>query len=140
LPSETGRSRTKRSRGRRRELLTIGALAAAADVNVETVRYYERRGLLLPPRRTGSGYRQYGRDDVWRLTFIRRAKGLGFTLSEIGELLGNGSVLDVLTAAQAKLAAIEEDMAALVQQRGRLQRLVQTCATGDAADCLDLTV
>ena len=124
------------------ERLTIGALATAGGVNVETIRYYERRGLLLPPGRSGSGYRQYTGDDLWRLQLIRRAKGLGFTLTEIGELLGgfDRSVLDVLGVAQGKLTQIEGEIAELHRLRTRLQRLVQTCETGDAADCLDLTV
>ena len=67
---------------------TIGRLAETAGVNVETVRYYERRGLLEQPPRPGQGYRQYSDADVWRLQFIRRGKDLGFTLAEIAELLG----------------------------------------------------
>jgi DNA-binding transcriptional MerR regulator len=122
------------------EQLTIGALAAMAGVNVETIRYYERRGLLLPPRRSQSGYRLYGDDDRWRLAFIRRAKDLGFTLTEIAELLGHGTVMDVLTAAQAKLDQVDRDMASLARLRAQLQQLVRTCETGDAVDCLDLGV
>jgi DNA-binding transcriptional MerR regulator len=125
------------------ERLTIGALAAAGGVNVETIRYYERRGLLPPPDRSGAGYRQYSGDDLWRLGFIRRAKGLGFTLAEIAELLGRGterSVVEVLAAARAKLAQVEADIASLVTLRSNLQRLVQTCETGDMADCLDLAL
>ena len=67
--------------------LTIGQVALAVDVNVQTVRYYERRGLLAAPQRTVSGYRQYPADTVGRLRFIRHAKGLGFALREIQELL-----------------------------------------------------
>ena len=124
------------------ERLTIGALAAAGGVNVETIRYYERRGLLPPPGRSGAGYRQYGADDLWRLGFIKRAKGLGFTLAEIAELLGrrtDRSVVEVLLAAQAKLAEVDADIAALVTLRSNLRRLVHTCETGDMADCLDLS-
>ena len=65
------------------ELLSIGQLARRAEVGVETVRYYERRGLLQEPHRRQSGYRQYGEEVVSRLQFIRRAKDLGFTLREI---------------------------------------------------------
>ena len=124
------------------ERLTIGALATAGGVNVETIRYYERRGLLPPPDRSGAGYRQYSPDDLWRLGFIRRAKGLGFTLAEIAELLGrrtDRSVVEVLAAARAKLAEVEADIAGLVMLRSNLDRLVQTCETGDMADCLDLS-
>ena len=72
------------------ELLSIGQLARRAEVGVETVRYYERRGLLQEPQRRQSGYRQYSEEAVSRLQFIRRAKDLGFTLREIGELLSLG--------------------------------------------------
>ncbi len=68
--------------------LTIGKFAAAEGVSVETVRFYQRRGLLSLPERHGSGYREYTDDDRWRLAFIRRARLLGFTLGEITELLG----------------------------------------------------
>jgi MerR family copper efflux transcriptional regulator len=67
--------------------LTISQLAKQAGVNVETVRYYERRGLLPQPPRRASGYRQYSQDDVAYLQFIRRAQTLGFSLKEIAELL-----------------------------------------------------
>jgi MerR family mercuric resistance operon transcriptional regulator len=68
--------------------LTIGKFAAAEGVGVETVRFYQRRGLLALPDRRGSGYREYSEADRWRLSFIRRARRLGFTLGEIGDLLG----------------------------------------------------
>jgi DNA-binding transcriptional MerR regulator len=140
-----------------RDVLTISGLAAAANVNIETIRYYERRGLLSPPARTGAGYRQFTADDVWRLAFIRRAKDLGFTLTEIGDLLdGDGndgrdgkdgtddrdarrSVLDVLAAAQAKLAAVDGEIEQLRRRRDQLARLVQTCETGNPDDCVDLS-
>ena len=70
--------------------LTIGKLAAAEGVGVETVRYYQRRGLLSQPERRGSGYREYSESDRARLVFIRRARRLGFTLAEIADLLGPG--------------------------------------------------
>ena len=68
--------------------LTIGQVARAADVNIQTIRYYERRGLFPTPRRTASGYRQYTADAVTRLRFIKHAQELGFSLQEIHELLG----------------------------------------------------
>ena len=68
--------------------LTIGKFAATAGVGVETVRFYQRRGLLARPERGGSGFREYSEDDQWRLAFIRRAQQLGFTLGEIRDLLG----------------------------------------------------
>ena len=121
------------------ETLTIGGLAAAAGVNIETIRYYERRGLLSPAGRTAAGYRQFDADDVWRLAFIRRAKDLGFTLAEIGDLLGaDRSVLDVLGAAQARVAAVDAQIDQLQHQRRLISQLVATCQAGDAGDCLDL--
>jgi MerR family transcriptional regulator, mercuric resistance operon regulatory protein len=123
--------------------MTIGALARAAGVNIETVRYYERRGLLAPPARSGAGYRQYDDDALWRLQFVARAKQLGFTLSEIGELLVPGAPQcagDVTNAARAKLTAVDEQMRDLVATRDRLERLVQTCEDGDAGDCVALAI
>ena len=123
--------------------LTIGKLAAAAGVHVETVRYYERRGLLeQPTRRPGSAYREYSDDDVWRLQLIGRAKQLGFTLAEIGELLGESggrSNEAVLAAARAKLASVESQVAELAALRVRLERLTDACASGDG-DCLTFDV
>lgn len=123
---------------------TIGQLADAAGVNVETVRYYERRGLLAQPPRTGSGYRQYDDDHLWRLTFIRRAKDLGFTLADIAELVGPGdgaaarSVAGVTQTASARLAAVEADLAALAEVRRRLRTLLDICEGGDDGNCLAL--
>jgi MerR family copper efflux transcriptional regulator len=124
------------------QTLTIGELASAARVNVETIRYYEREGILPEPPRTASGYRQYSDADRWRLAFIRRGKGLGFTLKEIGELLGAGeqrSVAEVVTVAEKRLALIDQELEALAHTRDQLARLVETCSTGSDADCLDLT-
>jgi DNA-binding transcriptional MerR regulator len=123
--------------------MTIGALARAAGVNVETVRYYERRGLLVAPQRTRSGYRQYDDEALWRLQFVARAKRLGFTLAEITDLLaadGARGVDEVLDAARAKLDALDERRQALDAQRARLERLVRTCEDGDDADCTSLVV
>jgi DNA-binding transcriptional MerR regulator len=121
---------------------TIGRLAEAAGVNVETVRYYERRGLLERPVRRGSEYREYSDDDVASLRFIRRAKTLGFTLTEIRELLpaaASGSAGDVLAAARAKLAIVEAEMAEQQAQRQRLVRLIDVCADG-GDDCSTLEI
>ncbi len=122
--------------------LTIGELAGTARVNVETIRYYEREGILPEPPRAASGYRQYSEADRWRLAFIRRGKGLGFTLKEIGELLGAGeerSVTEVVAVAEKRLALIDRELAELARTREQLRRLVETCATGSDDDCLDLT-
>jgi MerR family transcriptional regulator, copper efflux regulator len=121
--------------------LTIGELAAAAGVNVETIRYYEREGILPEPPRTESGYRQYSDADRWRLAFIRRGKVLGFTLREIAELLGAGdqrSVAEVQRVAASRLEQIELDLAELTRSRDQLRRLIETCETGSDDDCLDL--
>jgi MerR family mercuric resistance operon transcriptional regulator len=115
--------------------LTIGKLAAEAGVGVETVRFYQRRGLLTPPERAGS------EDDRQRLAFIRRARQLGFTLGEIGDLLGSGDgrrADDIIRAAEAKLAAISEQIRELAQLQCRLRRLVRVCARGDSDDCAAL--
>jgi DNA-binding transcriptional MerR regulator len=118
---------------------TIGRLADAAGVHVETVRYYERRGLLEPPERTPSGYRQYTADDLWRLQFIGRGKQLGFTLAELTDLLRAARTAeDVLAAARAKLAEIEQRQQELARVRCRLEHLADLCREGDDADCVAL--
>ena len=124
-------------------LLTIGELAQRAGVNVETVRYYERRGLIDEPPRSPSGYRQYSGDDLWRLQFIARAKRLGFTLREIAAMFGtddNRSPASVLEAARTKLASVEARQRDLVDLHERLQRLVQLCEEGDSGPCTALDV
>jgi DNA-binding transcriptional MerR regulator len=121
--------------------MTIGQLADAAGVNLETVRYYERRGLLPEPPRTPAGYRQYGPAELWRLRLIGRAKRLGFTLAEIGELLtGDGEPDEppadrVLAAARARIGAVDETIRDLAEQRTRLEQLIGVCTDGPAADC-----
>jgi DNA-binding transcriptional MerR regulator len=121
--------------------MTIGKLAAAEGVSVETVRFYQRRGLLAKPERGGSGYREYSGADRWRLVFIRRARQFGFTLGEIAELLGpaeSQSTQEIAAAAQAKLAAIDEQIRELMQQRCRLRQLVRVCEHGDGKQCAAL--
>ena len=121
--------------------MTIGELASAAGVGVETIRYYERKLILPPPRRARSGYRQYGDADVWRLAFVRRAKNFGFTLREIAELLGAGelrSVHDVQRLTRERLQTVERDLAVLARRRDDLRGLLTTCAEGAADDCLGL--
>jgi len=123
--------------------LTIGKLAAGEGVGVETVRFYQRRGLLALPGRAGSGFREYSEDDRQRLAFIRRARQLGFSLGEIGDLLGAGdgrSTDDVIRAAEAKLATISAQITELTLLQGRLRRLVRVCAHGDGVDCVALHV
>ena len=121
--------------------LTIGKFAAAEGVGVETVRFYQRRGLLTLPERRSAGFREYSEADRWRLAFIRRARQLGFTLGEIGELLGPAearSTDEIVRAAEAKLEAIEEQARNLAVLRCKLRRLVQVCEHGDGDDCVAL--
>lgn len=132
---------TGRSVGAGMGTYTIGKLAEAAGVHVETIRYYERRGLLAPPPRSPGGYRQYSTDDLWRLQFVARGKRLGFTLAEIADLMGTDRPAPaILAAAQSKLAAIEQRQHDLEQIRRRLHHLVALCADGDDADCAALHV
>jgi MerR family copper efflux transcriptional regulator len=117
----------------------IGKLAARAGVSVDTVRYYEKAGLLPPNERLPSGYRRYGELQVARLRFIRRAQELGFSLREIRELLSLSKQRDVQRvkrAAELKLADVEQRLAALTRVRDGLAELVATCpGHGRAADC-----
>lgn len=121
--------------------MTIGEVAKAAEIGVETVRFYEREGLIAEPPRRRSGYRQYPPDTVRRLRFIRRAKELGFTLTEIGELLElrvdpTKSCADVRTLARAKMADIEAKMLDLARIQAALAELVRTCrGKGATSDC-----
>ena len=141
LTLDHGAGSTVRFVDDRRTEMRIGQLADAAGVSVETVRYYERRGLLTEPRRSTSGYRQYGPGDVERLAFLLRAKDLGFTLAEIGELFdaaATGSIDDVTAAVHAKLAMIDRQVDDLAATRCRLRQLVELCEHGDGAACLQL--
>jgi len=125
------------------ELFTIGQLALAAGVNVETVRYYERRGLIRDPPRTGAGYRQYSAADLWRLQFIARAKRLGFTLADIASLVGPDSLStadSVRHMAQAKIHALDERQKEMADTRSRLERLIDVCEDPNSEDCLALRV
>ena len=119
--------------------LGIGTLAKRAGVRIDTVRYYERSGLLVPEGRLESGYRRYSEAELTRLRFIRRAQVLGFSLKEIGELLAlskTRNVARVKRAAELKLADVEERIAALVRMRDALSTLVSTCpGHGEPADC-----
>ena len=124
--------------------MTIGKLAAAAGVGVETVRYYQRRGLLAQPERADlyGGVRRYGADDVQRLRFIRAAQGAGFTLEQIGELLALDAMDDRAKAralAVEQVAALDARIAALTEARDALARLAHDCAKGGAGPCPILT-
>ena len=126
--------------------LKIGELARAADVGVETIRYYERRGLLAQPPRRTSGYRQYPPQAVRRVRFIRRAQALGFTLKEIEDLLAlrvddERSCADVRALARAKLEDIERRVAELQQMGRALERVARRCrGRGPTSECPILEV
>ena len=112
--------------------LTIGALAKRAGVAIDTIRFYEREGLLPEPSRRPSGYRSYGEGTVAQLRFIRRAKTLGFTLEEIRELLALSAdrqrgVKAVRQRAQQRLAEIEARIAELGRVRAGLVELIEAC-------------
>jgi MerR family copper efflux transcriptional regulator len=119
--------------------LSIGKLARLAGVGIDTVRYYERNGLLAPGARLASGYRRYGELELSRLRFIRKAQKLGFTLKEIGSLLSLSArrdVAQVKRAAQAKLADVDARIEDLRRVRAGLALLVDSCpGHGRAADC-----
>lgn len=115
--------------------LTIGQLAKQAGVNIDTLRYYEKRGLLPAARRKESGYRQYLDDAVLRIRFIKHAKDLGFSLDEISELLSlkidrTAKCGDIKKRAQRKLSEIEGKMQMLERMRVTLTKLTQTCDEG----------
>jgi MerR family copper efflux transcriptional regulator len=112
--------------------LTIGAVARRVGVAIDTIRYYEREGLLPEPLRRASGYRSYGEGTITQLRFIRRAKDLGFTLDEIRELLTLSAdrqrgVKAVKRRAEKRLAAIEQRIAELQRVRDGLAELVASC-------------
>ncbi len=112
--------------------LTIGAVAKRAGVAIDTIRYYERQGLLPEPMRRASGYRSYGDGAVAQLRFIRRAKALGFTLEEIRDLLTLSTdrlhgVKRVKQRATQRLAAIEQRIAEWGRVRDGLAQLIESC-------------
>ena len=121
--------------------LTIGTLAAAARVGVETIRFYQRRALLETPER-GTGIRRYGDDDLRRLRFIRQAQAAGFTLEEIRELLALDASQDRSRArelAKARIASLGDKIAELEQAREALRRLARECGSGGPGPCPILT-
>ena len=123
--------------------MTIAALARAGDVGVETVRYYQRRGLMPEPPRPvgpglGGGVRRYGDNAVRRLRFIKSAQSAGFTLEEIGELLALDATDERPRAremARIRIAALDAKIAALSAARQALSRLAEECSSGQAGPC-----
>lgn len=119
----------------RSDTYTVGRLAKSARVNVETIRYYQRRKLLPVPVAALGGVRRYSADYLRRLGFIKRAQQLGFTLDEISELLaiGDGSRCSIACGVGARrLADIEKKIADLTAMRAALQRLVSACQENHA--------
>lgn len=117
--------------------LSIGQLAKQADIGIETIRFYERRGLVPDPPRAPSGYRRYPESFTKRLRFIQRAKKLGFTLDEVDQLLrlqdycgqdASGKRAEVKSIAQQKLVEIEERITGLQRMRALLADLEQQCS------------
>ncbi|KRG68471.1 MerR family transcriptional regulator [Pseudoxanthomonas dokdonensis] len=117
--------------------LSIARFAEAGGVGVETVRFYQRKGLLPVPARAG-GIRRYGESDVRQLRFIRMAQRAGFSLGEIGELIALDSGQDrrrVRELAQARLLKLEQQIAELQQARDSLRQLAGQCADGAPGPC-----
>ena len=117
---------------------TASAAAEAAQVNVETLRYYERLGLLPRPPRASNGYRQYDDNALRRLRFIRRAQALGFSLAEVKELLRLEDGIDcgaAQTLARIKLEHVEWQLAELRKMRSRLKETLVACASGSRVRC-----
>lgn len=121
--------------------LTIGKVAGSAGLSVDTVRFYEREGLLEKPARTTSGYRTYSTDAVARLRFIQQAKELGFSLHEVKDLLSlrvtpGKSCADVRAHAEHKIADVDRRIASLKRVRGALVTLTSACSgKGPVSQC-----
>lgn len=118
--------------------LTIGFLARSADVNIETVRYYQRFGIIDEPVKPFDGYRIYPHETVDRIRFIKRSQQLGFSLKEIAELLelGDGHCDDIRQRAEEKQAHIDKQIKDLKKLRKTLASLIKTCLSGtDSAHC-----
>jgi len=117
--------------------LTIGRLAKAANVNIETIRYYQRVNLITEPTKPKTGYRQYDLDVIARINFIKRAQKLGFSLKEIAELLdmGDGHCSDIKERAEEKRQTIEKQIEDLTSLRQTLDSLIHSCDTSGNIHC-----
>jgi Cu(I)-responsive transcriptional regulator len=119
---------------------SIGALARATGIKVETIRYYERIGLMPPPARTGGNYRAYIKPHLERLGFIRRGRDLGFSLDAVRALLRLADdrqepCSEVDQVARTHMAEVESKIADLIVLRGELRQLIEQCRHGTIADC-----
>ena len=132
--------RPKRSAG----TMSVGRLAKEVGLNIQTVRYYEREGLLPKPDRTSGGHRLYTEEDVARLQFIQGAKECGFTLREIRDLLQMresdlATCTDVRERAEAKLIETDRKLIELKKLRAHLKELIDNCPGGDAGvECCNI--
>src|SRR3546814_1987979 len=120
--------------------LTIGDLGKATNTKVETIRYYERIGLLPKPRRTAGNYRDYGSAELGRLSFIRRARDLGFSLDQVRALLRlsddrSCDCADIDRIAEAHLHEVDRKLADLAALRRELKAVIVSCTGGIVADC-----
>ena len=121
-------------------MIAIGALSKQTGVNIETIRYYERIGVLPAPTRTAAGRRSYGSAEIRRLSFIRHARDLGFSLNIIREMIDLQETPDrpcaeVTRLATRQLDAVEHRVARLLMLRSELQRMIASCAGDRMADC-----
>ncbi len=121
-------------------MLSIGDLGKATNTKVETVRYYERIGLLPKPPRTGGNYRDYGQTELGRLSFIRRARDLGFSLDQVRALLKlsddrSGDCAGIDRIAKAHLVEVDRKLADLAALRRELNAVIDSCEGGSVADC-----
>lgn len=123
------------------EMITIGKLAKRVNVNIETIRYYERRGLIPKPRRRESGYREYSDETTKRIMFIKHAKDLGFSLKEVDELLSlkiapGTTCSDVKSKAEGKIVDIDDKIKTLKRMKKALFKLSKACSgSGPACEC-----
>ena len=123
------------------QTMTIGEVAKRSEVNIQTVRFYERKGLVLPAARSESCYRQYTEDAVRRVRFIKHAQEIGFSLREVANLLSLQVVAestcgDVKTQAEEKISDIDEKIRKLEEMKAALGRLVEKCdGVGPVSEC-----
>lgn len=117
-------------------MMTIGQLAKSACVNVETIRFYERKGLIQQPNKPPSGYRQYGESSLQQVLFVRRAQALGFSLDEIKELMNLATSCEgVQDLAEHKLRLVRKKIASLQSLEANLTALISSCQNNNQASC-----